>query len=127
MTSASQYTKKVLDHFKNPRNFGEMKNPDVEVMVGNPTCGDVIKLGLKIKNNKIKDIKFQTMGCAAAIATSSMMTVLVKGKSLKEAEKLTPKDIAKALGNLPAIKFHCSTLGITALKKAIKQYLSNHN
>ena len=87
MTSKDEYTKKVMEHFRNPRNFGAIKNPDTEALVGNPTCGDVIRLTMKVKNNKIEDIKFQTMGCAAAIATSSIMTELVKGKSLEEAKK----------------------------------------
>jgi len=116
------YNANVLDHFHNPRNMGEMKNPDTEATVGNPTCGDVMKIMLRIKDDKIKDIKFQTMGCAAAIATSSMTTELAKGKSLKEAFKITNKDVSLALGELPPIKEHCSNLAADALKKAIENY-----
>ena len=116
------YNKNVLDHFRNPRNMGEIKNPDAEATVGNPSCGDVMKIMLKIKEDKVKDIKFQTMGCAAAIATSSMTTELAKGKRLKEAKKITNKDVAEALGQLPPIKIHCSNLAADALKKAIENY-----
>ncbi len=118
----TDYNKRVLDHFKNPRNMGNMKNPDAEASIGNPSCGDVLKIALKVKNGKIKDIKFQTFGCVAAIASSSMMTELAKGKSLDEAKKITNKDVAKALGQLPPIKIHCSNLAADALKKAIKNY-----
>ena len=116
------YNKNVLDHFRNPRNMGEIKNPDAEATVGNPSCGDVMKIMLKIKEDKVEDIKFQTMGCAAAIATSSMTTELAKGKRLKEAKKITNKDVAEALGQLPPIKIHCSNLAADALKKAIENY-----
>jgi nitrogen fixation NifU-like protein len=123
----NDYTRNVLDHFKNPRNMGEMTNPDTEAVVGNPTCGDVMKIMLKIEENKIKDIKFQTMGCVAAIATSSMATELVKGKNIVDAAKLTNKDIAKALGELPPIKMHCSNLAADAIKEAIKKYKPQAN
>jgi len=116
------YNAKVLDHFRNPRNMGELKDADAEATVGNPTCGDVMKIMIKVRNNKIKDIKFQTMGCAAAIATSSMLTELAKGKSLDEAEKITSKDVSLALGQLPPIKEHCSNLAADALKLAIQNY-----
>ena len=116
------YNKNVMDHFRNPRNMGEMKNPDAEATVGNPSCGDVMKIMLKIDGDKIKDIKFQTMGCAAAIATSSMLTVLAKGKSLDEASKINNLDVSKALGELPPIKMHCSNLAADALKLAIENY-----
>ncbi len=116
------YNENVLEHFKNPRNMGEMKNPDAEATVGNPSCGDVMKIMLKIKDGEIKDIKFQTMGCAAAIATSSMATELAKGKSLKDAKKITNKDVAAALGQLPPIKIHCSNLAADALRKAIDNF-----
>lgn len=125
----TSYTEKVLDHFQKPRNLGEMKNADIEATVGNPSCGDVLKLYLKLKANpkdksnpKIEDIKFQTYGCAAAIATSSMTTVLAKGKTIKEAKKITPQNVAKALGQLPPIKVHCSNLAADALKKAISDW-----
>ena len=118
----TSYNEKVLDHFQNPRNMGEMKNPDAEASVGNPSCGDVMKIMLRIKNDEIKDIKFQTFGCAAAIASSSMTTELAKGKSLDEAKKITNKDVSLALGKLPPIKEHCSNLAADALREAIKKY-----
>jgi nitrogen fixation protein NifU and related proteins len=118
----TDYNKNVMEHFRNPRNMGEMKNPDAEATIGNPSCGDVMKIMLKIKDGKIKDIKFQTFGCAAAIASSSMTTELAKGKSLEEAKKITNKDVSLALGELPPIKEHCSNLAANALKKAIDDY-----
>jgi nitrogen fixation NifU-like protein len=118
----SLYSKKVMGHFRNPRNMGEIKNPDGMATVGNPVCGDIMKLYIKVKNNKISDIKFQTLGCGAAIASSSMLTTMVKGKALKEAEKITRKAVAKALGGLPPVKIHCSVLAADALKKAIEDY-----
>jgi nitrogen fixation NifU-like protein len=116
------YNKNVMAHFRNPRNMGGMKNPDSEATVGNPTCGDVMRIMIKIKDNKIFDIKFQTMGCVAAIASSSMLTVLAKGKSLDEAKKISNKDVARALGELPPIKVHCSNLAADALRLAIENY-----
>lgn len=118
----STYSKKVIELFQNPKNMGEMKAPDAVGEVGNPACGDIMRISLKIKDNKIKDIKFQTMGCIAAIATSSMITELAKGKTLEQAKKITNKDVAKSLGNLPPIKMHCSNLAADALKKAIENY-----
>ena len=116
------YSDKVIKHFRNPRNMGEIKNPDGVATVGNPVCGDTIRVFIKVKNDKIADIKFQTLGCAAAIAVSSMLTTIVKGKSLAKAEKITRLQVAKALGGLPLIKMHCSVLIIEALKKAIANY-----
>ncbi len=116
------YSEKVLEHFRNPRNMGELEDASAEATVGNPTCGDVMKLMIKVEDDKISDIKFQTMGCAAAIATSSMATELAKGKSLDEAEKITNKDVSLALGRLPPIKEHCSNLAAEALGKAIENY-----
>ncbi len=120
------YSKKVLDHFKNPRNMGTMKSPDAFAQAGNPVCGDVMKIYLKIdqKDGKdyIKDIKFQTLGCAAAIATTSVLTELAKGKELTKAEKIGKKDIAKSLGGLPPVKLHCSVLSQEVLVKAIKKW-----
>jgi len=120
--SNTNYNKNVLKHFQHPQNMGEMENPDAEAIVGNPVCGDVMKIMLKIKNNIIKDIKFQTMGCAAAIATSSMTTVLAKGKKISQAKKITPNVVAEKLGQLPPIKIHCSNLAADALKKAIENW-----
>ena len=127
MKPCSVYSKKVLQHFKNPKNMGEMEKPDVVGKVGNPTCGDTLWVYLKIEKNKqnkdyIKDIKFQTFGCIAAIAVSSILTEMVKGKTLGEAKKLNNKEIVKKLGGLPPIKYHCSLLGADALHKAIENY-----
>ncbi|MEK6906658.1 MAG: iron-sulfur cluster assembly scaffold protein [Nanoarchaeota archaeon] len=125
-----QYTKKVMDNFMHPKNLGEIKNPDGVGKVGNPYCGDVmhvyIKVGKKkIKNKEqefIKEIKFKTFGCAAAIATSSMITQLAKGKSLDDAGKITRDKVSISLGKLPPIKEHCSNLASDALRKAIEDY-----
>lgn len=121
------YTKKLMDHFRSPRNLGEIKNPDSFAQIGNPVCGDVMKIYLNFGKNKkgedlIKDIKFQTLGCAAAIATTSALTELAKGKTLKEALKIDRGKIAKHLGGLPPIKLHCSVLSQEVLKKAIKKW-----
>ncbi|MBM3205478.1 iron-sulfur cluster assembly scaffold protein [Candidatus Shapirobacteria bacterium] len=120
------YSEKVLKYVKHPQNLGQIKNPDGVATVGNPVCGDVMRLFIKVekKNNQeyLKDIKFQTLGCGAAIATSSMITTMVKGKPLKDAEKITNQAIAEALGGLPPSKMHCSILAAEALKKAIQNY-----
>ena len=116
------YTDKVIEHFRNPKNQGIIENPDGVGTVGNPTCGDVMKIYLRMKKDKIKDIKFETLGCAAAIATSSVLTELVKGKKEQEALKITKDDIVKVLGELPAPKLHCSVLAVEALKAAIGNY-----
>ena len=121
------YSKKTIDHFKNPKFSGEMKNPDAIGEVGNVKCGDVMKMFLKVKDGIIRDIKFQTYGCIAAIAASDVMCELVKGKTIEEAEKLTYKDITNALGELPMVKVHCSVLGTQALKKAIENYKKKSN
>jgi len=118
------YSKKVMEHIRRPKNMGEIKNADGVATVGNPVCGDIMRLFIKVKNNKISDIKFQTLGCGAAIATSSMITTMVKGKPLSEAEKITKKTIADALGGLPPVKMHCSVLAADALRKAIEDYHS---
>lgn len=118
------YTKKVMDHFLKPKNMGELKDPDGEGQVGNPVCGDVMKLQIKVNDGRISDIKFKTLGCAAAIATSSVLTELAKGKTLAAAKKITNNDIVKALGGLPPVKVHCSLLAQEALKKAISDYKS---
>jgi len=118
-----------MDHFTNPRNMGEIKNPSGRGRVGNPVCGDLMELQLKIvkKNGKdyIKDAKFQTFGCGAAIATSSILTEMVKGKTLDEALKITNLAVTEALGGLPPVKRHCSVLAEEALKKAIENYRHN--
>jgi len=122
------YTKKVMKTFKNPHNYGRMKNPDGIGKVGNPVCGDVMWLYIKIgKNETIKDIKFETFGCVAAISTSSMITDLVKGKTIKQALKISKDDIVKSLGGLPKIKYHCSILAIDALQQAIENYTEKNN
>ncbi len=119
---ALEYSEKVMENFLKPKNMGEIENPDGEGEVGSPACGDIMKLQIKVKNNKIEDIKFKTFGCAAAIASTSMITQMVKRKPLEYAENLTMKDVAKKLKGLPQIKMHCSTMGIQTLKKAIKDY-----
>ena len=117
------YTKKVMETFKNPHNYGKIKNASGIGKVGNPVCGDVMWLYIKVdKNDKIKDIKFETFGCVAAISTSSIITDLVKGKTIKEALKITKDNIIESLGGLPKIKYHCSILAVDALKEAIKNY-----
>ncbi|HOU76242.1 MAG TPA: Fe-S cluster assembly scaffold protein NifU [Candidatus Dojkabacteria bacterium] len=116
------YSQKVMDHFMNPRNMGEIKNADGIGEVGNPVCGDLMKLYIKVKNNKIVDIKFQTFGCGAAIATSSMITELVIGKTIEEAVEITNKQVAESLDGLPPAKMHCSNLAADALKAAIENY-----
>jgi NifU-like protein involved in Fe-S cluster formation/metal-sulfur cluster biosynthetic enzyme len=122
------YSKKVLNHFMNPRNTGEIKNPDVKITEGSLACGDMLTLYMKIdpKSHKIKKIKFKSYGCAANIATTSMMTELVKGKKIEYAKKLTFADIQKALGGLPTVKVHCSVLAIDGLKSAIRSYEEKH-
>ena len=116
------YTEKVMDHFRNPRNMGEIKDADGFGKVGNPKCGDVMAIYIKVKDQRIIDIKFKTFGCTAAIATSSILTEIVKGKTIQEALKITRDDVANELGGLPAIKIHCSNLAADALKEAIKDY-----
>ena len=116
------YSKTVMDHFRNPRNVGEIENADGVGEIGNPICGDMMSIYLKIQDEKIDDIKFQTFGCGAAIAVSSMLTEIAKGKTLEEAKKITNKDVAKALDGLPKNKLHCSNLGADALQAAIKDY-----
>lgn len=116
------YSQKVMDHFKNPHNQGKIDDADAVGEVGNPTCGDVMKIYLKVKDNVIEDIKFETLGCAAAIAVSSSLTDMVKGKTIEEALAVTKDSIVEGLGGLPAPKVHCSMLGVEALHKAIEEY-----
>lgn len=117
-----EYSDKVLDHFFNPRNVGEIPDPDGVGKVGNPVCGDVMVLYIKVEDNKIVDAKFKTFGCGAAIATSSILTEMVKGKTIEEALKISNKAVAEALGGLPKHKLHCSVLAEQALKAAIEDY-----
>jgi nitrogen fixation NifU-like protein len=116
------YSDKVMDHFKNPRNVGELKDADGVGTVGNPVCGDMMTMYIKVKGGKIADIKFKTYGCGAAIATSSMTTELAMGKTIEEAEKITRQSVADALDGLPPVKMHCSNLASDALIEAIKDY-----
>jgi nitrogen fixation protein NifU and related proteins len=118
------YSEKVMDHFQNPRNVGDMENPDGVGHVGNPVCGDIMELYIKVKNNTITDAKFKTFGCGAAIATSSMVTEMVKGKTIDDALKVTNSAVAEALGGLPAVKMHCSVLAEEALQSAVADYRS---
>jgi len=117
------YTEKVLEHFKNPRNMGEIPDADGVGTVGNPVCGDLMTIYIKVKDNRVEDIKFKTFGCGAAIATSSMITEMAKGKTLDEAMKITRGDVADSLGGLPPIKMHCSNLAADGLHAAIQDYL----
>jgi nitrogen fixation NifU-like protein len=122
-----QYSKKVMDHFSRPRNQGKIEDADAVGIVGNPVCGDIMKVYIKVSKNKkgneiIKDVKFETLGCGAAIATSSMVTELAKGKAISEALKIGRGDIAENLDGLPPIKMHCSNLASEALHKAIEEY-----
>ena len=116
------YSDKVMEHFQNPRNVGEIEDPDGVGKVGNPQCGDIMEMHIKVKDDKISDIKFKTFGCGAAIATSSITTELVRGKSLEEARKLSNEAVAEALGGLPDVKMHCSNLAADALHKALDDY-----
>tara|TARA_B100000315_G_scaffold246770_1_gene274502 strand:- start:759 stop:1139 length:381 start_codon:yes stop_codon:yes gene_type:complete len=115
-----------MEHFKNPRNVGDMESPDGIGHVGNPACGDIMELYLKINDSTIVDAKFKTFGCGAAIATSSMVTEMVKGKSINEALEISNRAVAEALGGLPPIKMHCSVLAEEALKSAIDDYLGRN-
>ena len=118
------YSEKVMEHFTNPRNVGEIDDPDGVGEEGNPVCGDMMTFYIKVKDNRLEDVKFKTFGCGAAIAVSSMVSEMAKGKTLEEAMNITPKSVADELEGLPKNKFHCSNLGAQALNKAIKDYLS---
>ncbi len=118
------YSEKVMEHFMNPRNVGEIENPDGVGEVGNPVCGDMMAFYIKVKDNRLEDVKFKTFGCGAAIAVSSIASEMAIGKTLEEAMKITPQLVAKELEGLPTNKLHCSNLGAQALNKAIKDYLS---
>ena len=120
------YSEKVMDHFSKPRNVGEIPEADGVGTVGNAKCGDIMRMYLKVENGVIQDVKFKTFGCGAAIATSSMATELVKGKTLKEALQLTNKAVAEALDGLPPVKIHCSLLAEEAIHAAVEDYLKKH-
>ncbi len=118
----SMYSDKVIEHFRNPHNVGEIKDADGIGKVGNPICGDIMNIYIKVKDDKIVDCKFKTFGCGAAIAASSMVTEMVKGKTIEEALEISNKTVAEALGGLPPIKMHCSNLAAEGLSKAIEDY-----
>ncbi len=118
-----EYSDKVMEHFTNPRNIGEVEDPDGVGEVGNPVCGDMMKFTIRVKDNRIEDVKYLTFGCGAAISVSSMVSEMAKGKTLEEALKITNKQVAEELGGLPGNKMHCSNLGADALHKAIEDYL----
>ena len=119
-----EYSEKVMDHFMNPRNVGKMEDADGVGEVGNAKCGDIMKVYIKVENGILTDVKFNTFGCASAIATSSMATELIKGKSIEEALQLTNQAVAEALDGLPPVKMHCSVLAEEAIKAAIEDYMS---
>ena len=121
------YSEKVMDHFRNPRNVGTMEHADGVGEVGNPVCGDIMKIYLKIENDTIVDVKFETFGCGSAIASSSMATEMIKGKSLSEALEVSNKAVAEALDGLPAPKMHCSVLAEEAIKAAIQDYYEKNH
>ncbi|MBQ8536749.1 MAG: Fe-S cluster assembly scaffold protein NifU [Clostridia bacterium] len=121
------YSEKVMDHFSNPRNVGEIENPSGTGTVGNAKCGDIMKMDIVVENNVIVDVKFKTFGCGAAIATSSMATEMVKGKTIEEALQLTNKAVAEALDGLPPVKMHCSMLAEEAIHAAIEDYQKKHS
>ena len=121
------YSEKVMDHFTNPRNVGELENASGVGTVGNAKCGDIMKMYLKIKDDRIEDVKFETFGCGSAIASSSMATELIKGKTIEEALAVTNKQVVDALGGLPAYKLHCSVLAEESIKAAVKNYYDRNN
>jgi len=122
-----EYSEKVKEHFRNPRNVGEIKNPDGVGKVGNPVCGDIMELYIRVQEGVITDAKFKTFGCGAAIATSSMVTEMIKNKTIEDALKISNRAVAEALGGLPPIKMHCSVLAEEALKNAIDDYLTRYS
>ena len=121
------YTETVMDHFRNPRNVGELPDANGVGEVGNAKCGDIMKMYLKIKDDRIEDVKFETFGCGSAIASSSMATELIKGKTIEEALAVTNKQVVDALGGLPAYKLHCSVLAEESIKAAVKNYYDRNN
>ena len=125
MNITQEYTEKVMDHYENPRNVGVVEGANGVGVVGNPACGDVMKLTIRVEDDVIVDVKFKTFGCGAAIATSSMVTEMIKGKKISEATKITNKSVAEALDGLPKVKMHCSVLAEDALKAALDDYYKN--
>jgi nitrogen fixation NifU-like protein len=124
--AAGPYSEKVMDHFMNPRNVGEIESADGVGEVGNPACGDMMRLYLKIEEGKVVDAKFRTFGCGAAIASSSMLTEMIKGKTVDEARAITNQHVADALDGLPAVKIHCSVMAEQAVKSALDDYAKKH-
>ena len=124
--AAGPYSEKVMDHFMNPRNVGEIESPDGVGEVGNPACGDMMRLYLKIDEGMVVDAKFRTFGCGAAIASSSMLTEMIKGKTVDEARAITNQHVADALDGLPAVKIHCSVMAEQAVKSALDDYVKKH-
>ena len=121
-----QYTEAVMEHFRNPRNMGTIEDPDGLGEVGNPTCGDMMRITIKVKDDRLEDVKFQTLGCGAAVATSSMVTEMAKGKTLEEGMQISNKSVAGQLGGLPPNKMHCSNLAADGLHAAIEDYRRRH-
>jgi nitrogen fixation NifU-like protein len=124
--AAGPYSEKVMDHFMNPRNVGEIDGADGIGEVGNPACGDMMRLYLKIEEGLVRDAKFRTFGCGAAIASSSMLTEMIKGKTVEEARAITNQQVAEALDGLPAVKIHCSVMAEQAVKSALDDYVKKH-
>jgi nitrogen fixation NifU-like protein len=124
MSEFGWYTEKVVDHYQNPRNMGELDAPDGVGTVGNPTCGDMMQIQIKVQDERIKDVKFKTFGCGAAIATTSVATELIKGKTIEEALQVTNQDVMDVLGGLPPVKVHCSLLAKEAIHAAVEDYRS---
>jgi nitrogen fixation NifU-like protein len=124
--AAGPYSEKVMDHFMNPRNVGEIDGADGVGEVGNPACGDMMRLYLKIEEGRVRDAKFRTFGCGAAIASSSMLTEMIKGKTVDEARAITNQQVAEALDGLPAVKIHCSVMAEQAVKSALDDYVKKH-
>jgi len=124
MSEFGWYTEKVIDHYQNPRNLGELEDADGVGVVGNPTCGDMMQIQIKVRDNRIEDVKFKTFGCGAAIATTSVATELIKGKTIEEALQVTNRDVMEVLGGLPPVKVHCSLLAEEAIRAAVEDYRS---
>jgi nitrogen fixation NifU-like protein len=124
MSEFGWYTEKVIDHYQNPRNMGELEEPDGVGVVGNPTCGDMMQIQIKVEGDRIAEVKFKTFGCGAAIATTSVATELIAGKTIEEALQVTNKDVMEILGGLPPVKVHCSLLAEEAIKAAVDDYRS---